>query len=82
VADNGSGIAPEIRERIFEPFFTTKPVGTGTGLGLAISYDLVKTMGGQISVESGLGRGTRFTIELPLKREPGSAGLEWQPASD
>ena len=81
VADNGSGIPDEVQDRIFEPFFTTKPVGTGTGLGLAISYDLVKTMGGQIVLESQAGRGTRFTIELSLRESEQDTGLEWRDAT-
>jgi signal transduction histidine kinase len=65
VSDTGSGIAPEILERIFEPFFTTKPVGEGTGLGLAVCRSVVTSMGGDITVESQLGRGTTFRITLP-----------------
>src|SRR5512133_3002536 len=52
VSDNGCGIAPENLSRIFEPFFTTKAVGKGTGLGLSISYDIIKTHGGEINIES------------------------------
>lgn len=66
IADTGSGIPEEIRERIFEPFFTTKPVGKGTGLGLSISYDIVKKHGGHIEMESQLGKGTTFSIQLPM----------------
>ncbi|HEX8950440.1 MAG TPA: ATP-binding protein, partial [Polyangia bacterium] len=65
VGDSGAGIAPAALPRIFDPFYTTKPVGEGTGLGLAISYDIVRRLGGTISVESELGRGTRFTVSLP-----------------
>ncbi len=67
IGDSGSGIAPENLNRIFEPFFTTKPVGSGTGLGLSLSYGIVKKHGGRIEVDSELGRGSRFTIHLPLK---------------
>ena len=65
VADNGPGIAPEIRQRIFEPFFTTKGPGKGTGLGLAIVYGIVRQHQGWISCESQVGEGTRFDIYLP-----------------
>lgn len=68
ISDNGSGMAPEVRQRIFEPFFTTKPVGKGTGLGLAISYNIVTSMAGQIECESELGVGTTFRIVLPAAR--------------
>ncbi|HMK64714.1 MAG TPA: ATP-binding protein, partial [Thermodesulfobacteriota bacterium] len=66
VSDTGSGIDPGHLDRIFDPFFTTKPVGKGTGLGLSISYSTIKHLGGEISVQSELGRGTTFTIFLPL----------------
>ncbi len=65
-ADSGHGISPENLERIFDPFFTTKGIGHGTGLGLAISYGFIKEHHGTISVESEVGRGTAFTIRLPL----------------
>jgi len=66
ITDNGHGINPEDFDRIFDPFFTTKDVGHGTGLGLAISFGIVKAHGGSISVESEVGKGTSFTIRLPL----------------
>jgi two-component system, NtrC family, sensor kinase len=66
IADTGSGIPAENLTRIFEPFFTTKPVGKGTGLGLAISYDIVKQHKGRIEVESTVGKGTTFTVWLPV----------------
>jgi PAS domain S-box-containing protein len=65
VEDQGCGIPPELIEHIFDPFFTTKPVGEGTGLGLAISYQIVRNHGGDLTVESEPGRGTRFRVELP-----------------
>ncbi len=56
--------------RIFEPFFTTKPEGVGTGLGLAISRDILQRVGGDIRVESTVGVGTTFTVELSLAKPP------------
>ena len=66
VTDTGAGIPPQALPRIFDPFFTTKPAGVGTGLGLAISRDIVTRLGGLIRVESAVGRGTTFTVELLL----------------
>jgi two-component system NtrC family sensor kinase len=66
VRDNGTGIAPEIREKLFQPFVTTKPTGEGTGLGLSISWDIVTQQhGGTIEVDSEVGEFTEFTIRLP-----------------
>ena len=67
VADNGKGIAPDVLPRIFDPFFSTKEIGKGTGLGLSISFKIVEQHGGRINVESQPGKGTRFTVWLPLK---------------
>lgn len=66
VADDGCGIAAGALERVFDPFFTTKPVGQGTGLGLSISYEIVQRHGGEIAVRSEVGRGTVFSVFLPL----------------
>jgi two-component system, cell cycle sensor histidine kinase and response regulator CckA len=65
IADNGSGIPPEVVGRIFDPFFTTKPVGEGTGLGLSICHNIVAAAKGSLQVRSTLGQGTTFTIVLP-----------------
>jgi signal transduction histidine kinase len=66
IADTGRGIEPRHLPRIFDPFFTTKPTGEGTGLGLSVSYGIIKNHGGDISVESRLGKGTTFTVVLPV----------------
>ncbi|MBI2927152.1 MAG: cache domain-containing protein [Verrucomicrobia bacterium] len=68
-ADTGHGIREEDLERIFDPIFTTKEAGHGTGLGLAISYGIVKEHRGTISVESEVGKGTTFTVRLPVSAE-------------
>jgi signal transduction histidine kinase len=77
IADTGVGIPVEARAKIFDPFFTTKPVGMGTGLGLAVCHGIVTAYGGEISVESEVGRGTRMCFWLPAAAEPGS---EQEPA--
>jgi signal transduction histidine kinase len=66
VHDNGTGIAPEIRDKLLQPFVTTKPTGEGTGLGLSIAYDIVTQQhGGTIAADSASGEFTEFTIRLP-----------------
>ncbi|HNN96835.1 MAG TPA: ATP-binding protein [Pseudomonadota bacterium] len=65
ISDTGSGMPPEIRDRLFSPFFTTKPPGEGTGLGLSICQRLVSSLGGEISVQTEVGRGTEFCVKLP-----------------
>jgi PAS domain S-box-containing protein len=66
VSDSGVGMSLHVRSRIFEPFFTTKAPGNGTGLGLSTAYGIVQNAGGDVSVESELGRGTKVTITLPV----------------
>ena len=66
IADTGAGIAPENLSRIFDPFFTTKPVGQGTGLGLSLAYGIVQKHHGRIEVQSEIGKGTTFTVWLPI----------------
>ena len=69
VSDTGVGIAPEIIESIFEPYFTTKGPGEGTGMGLAMAQGVVESYGGKITVDSQLGKGTTFTIYLPVTKK-------------
>jgi two-component system, NtrC family, sensor kinase len=69
VSDTGAGMDPDTRLHVFDPFFTTKDIGEGTGLGLPVTHGLVHEHGGWIEVESELGRGSRFTIHLPLDEE-------------
>ncbi|MCP3140223.1 sensor histidine kinase [Pyxidicoccus xibeiensis] len=66
VEDTGCGIAPANLARVFDPFFTTRPVGMGTGLGLAVCHGIVASHGGEISVESEVGKGTTFRVLLPV----------------
>ncbi|HHT9137331.1 MAG TPA: ATP-binding protein [Candidatus Wunengus sp. YC60] len=66
--DTGCGISSENVDKIFDPFFTTMPVGKGTGLGLSITYSIIKHHEGNINVESVVGKGTTFTIRLPIKK--------------
>jgi two-component system NtrC family sensor kinase len=67
VRDTGHGIASEDLSKIFEPFFTTKEVGKGTGLGLAVCYGIITDHDGRVSVRSNVGKGTTFSIFLPLE---------------
>ncbi|HUW33561.1 MAG TPA: ATP-binding protein [Planctomycetota bacterium] len=74
VADTGTGMPEGIRKRVFDPFFTTKDPGKGTGLGLAICHDIVEKHQGTITVESEEGKGTVFTIKLPVPPAGGGMG--------
>jgi signal transduction histidine kinase len=67
ISDTGVGIPPTNLSRIFDPGFTTKGVGVGTGLGLSIVFQIVQDHGGTIDVESGVGKGTTFTVRLPIR---------------
>ncbi len=67
VEDQGTGIPGELLDRIFDPFFTTKPVGKGTGLGLSVSYGIMNSLGGRIEVRSEPGRGSTFSVWVPLR---------------
>ena len=67
ISDTGTGIMAENEARIFDPFFTTKPAGKGTGLGLAVSYGIVRDHRGEIRVNSSLGKGSTFSIVLPVE---------------
>lgn len=66
VSDTGCGIEPENVSRIFDPFFSTKPVGEGTGLGLWLTYEIIRNYNGEISVESDVGKGSRFIMRFPI----------------
>jgi PAS domain S-box-containing protein len=68
VEDDGRGMPPEVKKRIFEPFFTTKEIGKGLGLGLAVSAMIIQNHGGEIQVESSVGKGSLFQIRLPLAK--------------
>ena len=68
VADTGVGIAPQLIDSIFDPYFTTKGPGEGTGMGLAMAHGIIESYGGKISVDSQLGKGTTFSIYLPVSK--------------
>ncbi len=66
ISDTGAGIPKENLSKIFDPFFTTKEVGKGTGLGLNVAYNIIKKHKGTIEVQSEIGKGTTFTIQIPI----------------
>ncbi|TVP54617.1 MAG: ATPase [Halomonadaceae bacterium] len=76
IRDNGCGIPAANIKRLFDPFFTTKPVGKGTGLGLSLSYNIIRTHHGEMLVESEPGKGTEFTVLLPLQQPAGESAEE------
>jgi len=80
VKDTGAGIPPELRHRVFDPFFTTKPVGSGSGLGLSIVHGIVTALGGELSLDSEVGRGTTVRVLLPCA--PAQVKVAAQPAAD
>jgi two-component system NtrC family sensor kinase len=82
VRDTGKGIPAANLGRIFDPFFTTKPVGQGTGLGLPICYGIVEKMGGRITVESEIEKGTTFTVFIPREAPEGVDEIESEPRGD
>ena len=75
VSDTGGGIPEVIRKRIFEPFFTTKEVGKGTGQGLSIAHNVIKAHGGTLTFVTEIGKGTTFTVRLPLVGEESEAAV-------
>ncbi len=73
IEDDGTGIPAEVLPKIFDPFFSTKDIGKGTGLGLSISYKIIQQHGGRIDVETTVGKGSRFTVFLPVRSQVSSA---------
>jgi signal transduction histidine kinase/DNA-binding response OmpR family regulator len=69
VTDTGEGMSPEVTARAFDPFFTTKPTGKGTGLGLSQVYGIVRQAGGEVTIDSKVGQGTKVTLSLPVASE-------------
>jgi len=69
VEDTGKGISPEVQEKIFDPFFTTKSKSKGTGMGLSVVYGIIKKHNGRVDVESKVGEGSRFIIDMPVCKD-------------
>jgi signal transduction histidine kinase len=82
VADQGTGIAPEVLPHIFDPFFTTKDVGVGTGLGLSVTFGIVRDHGGWIQVSTEIGKGTELVVYLPQSHDAPAPTPWLAPASD
>jgi signal transduction histidine kinase len=74
IEDSGTGMSPETVSQIFDPFFTTKKVGEGTGLGLSIAYGLIQKHNGKIDVKSQVGKGTVFTVVIPVSQRVNKVG--------
>ena len=72
VADNGMGMPPDVMKKIYDPYFTTREKGRGTGLGLSVVFGIVKEMGGEINLTSELGKGSEFTVYLPVSADTGT----------
>jgi signal transduction histidine kinase len=75
IEDTGIGMSDEVTKKIFNPFFTTKDIDEGTGLGLSVVHGIVTSHGGTIEVESEVGRGTKFTVRLPVQAMPSEKGI-------
>ncbi|WP_232629528.1 hybrid sensor histidine kinase/response regulator [Methylobacterium sp. Leaf118] len=82
VTDTGTGMSPEVQAKAFDPFFTTKPTGQGTGLGLSMIYGFAKQTGGQVRIESELGRGTMLCLYLPRHHGPAEEPDPLRPQTD
>ena len=81
VSDTGTGMPPDVVARAFDPFFTTKPLGQGTGLGLSMIYGFIQQSGGQIRIDSLMGRGTTIWLYLPRTSEPEEEQLSTDPSA-
>ena len=75
VTDTGTGMSKDVLEQLFNPFFTTKDVGEGTGLGLSVVHGIVNAHGGEIHVETVVGEGSKFTVQLPVSASTGKGGM-------